>query len=193
MSFTLRVQYPDDTGATIVHNDTPNYTLRRVLRIWRRGEQQFHDISELVVRLRYSLLHFNDNSTNKHQRDALDEVLALYLRKHPLHEQHSRNDMADLVVVLRLSLMKTVWEKMGYLDLSYIDSVIRQTLQNFQNKHKKTIKQEYWAILAEMCWDDINHHARIEPDEEKDPVDIDITDDDIDAWINSELYDGTEA
>ena len=37
-----------------------------------------------------------------------------------------------------------------------------------------------------MCWQEIDRQARIEQ-EETDPVDIDIDDADIDAWINSEL------
>lgn len=94
----------------------------------------------------------------------------------------------NVVIALRLSLMRTLWELRGYLDLPYIDSVIRDVISNFKNKHNQThIKKEHWGILTDMCWAEINHARRNEPDEETDPVDADIDDDDIDAWINSEL------
>ena len=187
MTFIIKVQYPDDTGTTITRQDAPDSNLRRVLRIWRQSERQFKTITEYVGQLRLSILHYNDVSANKAQQDALDEILVRYLRKKALKEQHNRHDMQDMIVVLRLSLMRTLWEARGYLDLTYIDSVIKQVIQDFKNKHQKSIKQEYWGILAQMCWDEINHAARNEPEEETDPVDIDIDDDDIDAWINSEL------
>lgn len=187
MTFVIKVQYPDDTGSSITRQDTPDSNLRRVFRIWRQGEMQFRPISELVMHLRLSLLHFDDISSIKAQQDALDEILARYIRKKAIREQHNQSDMQDLIVVLRLSLMRTLWERRGFLDLPYIDSVIKQVIKDFKNKHQTTIKQEHWGILANMCWDEINHAQRYEPEEEQDPVDIDIEDDDIDAWINSEL------
>ena len=72
------------------------------------------------------------------------------------------------------------------MDLPFIDSVIRTVIRDFKRKHEIQIKQEHWAILADMCWQEIDRQARIEQ-EETDPVDIDIDDADIDAWINSEL------
>lgn len=183
MAFTIkRVDAPDIK----IQTDTPDSNLRRVFRFWHRGEYQLRPISEMVVQLRLSLL-YPDVKTAHARTDVLDEIIARYLRKRILHEQHNRTDMQDMIVVLRLSLMRTLWEKQGYLDLPYIDSVIRTTINNFKNKHNQTqIKQEHWGILAEMCWQEIDHARRYEPETETDPVDIDVTDDDIDAWINSE-------
>lgn len=184
MTFLIKTQDVDDI---VVHKDTPDSNLRRVFRFWRKGEEQLRPISDIVISLQLSILRFNDIHADKTQNDALDEILARYLRKKACREQHSRSDMQDMVVVLRLSLMRTLWELKGYLDLPYIDSVIRQVLQNFKNKHQKDIEHKYWGILADMCWQEIEHAQRYEPDEETDPVDIDVDDDDIDAWINSEL------
>ena len=184
MAFTIKRVDPAENRT---QTDTPDSNLRRVFRFWHRGETQLRPISEIVVQLRLSMLRHNDNCAVHVQKDVLDEILARYLRKQALREQHDRNDMQDMVVVLRLSLMRTLWELRGYLDLPYIDSVIRTTITNFKNKHKQThIKQEYWGILAEMCWQEIDHARRYEPESETDPVDIDVDDDDIDAWINSE-------
>lgn len=184
MTFLIKTQDVDDI---VVHKDTPDSNLRRVFRFWRKGEEQLRPISDIVISLQLSILRFNDINADKAQNDALDEILARYLRKKAYREQHSQSDMQDMVVVLRLSLMRTLWELKGYLDLPYIDSVIRQVLRNFKNKHQKDIEQKYWGILAEMCWQEIEHAQRYEPDEETEPVDIDVDDDDIDAWINSEL------
>lgn len=183
MAFTIkRVDAPD----TKIQTDTPDSNLRRVFRFWRRGEYQLRPIAEMVVQLQLSLLQA-DVKAGHAQHDVLDEIIARYLRKRILREQHNRNDMQDMIVVLRLSLMRTLWEKQGYLDLRYIDSVIRTTITNFKNKHNQTqIKQEHWGILAQMCWDEINHARRYEPETETDPVDADVDDDSIDAWINSE-------
>ena len=182
MAFTIKTIIPD-TPKT--QKDTPDSNLRRVFRFWHRGEYQLRPIDSIVVQLRLSLLHGNELVARK-QTDVLDEILARYIRKRALHEHHAQNEMRDMIVVLRLSLMRTLWEKRGYLDLPYIDSVIRDTIRNFQNKHQTQIKQEYWAILADMCWQNIDKHARVEL-EDTDPVDIDVDDDDIDAWINSDF------
>lgn len=187
MTFIIKTQCADDCNDAIVRKDVPDSNLRHVFRFWQRGETQLRPISEIVMGLQLSILRFNDLSTNKTQTDVLDEILARYLRKKAYRETQHHNDMQDMVVVLRLSLMRTLWELRGYLDLPYIDSVIRQVIKNFKNKHKRAIEQRYWGILAEMCWQEIDHAQRIEPEEETDPVDIDVDDDDIDAWINSEL------
>ena len=184
MTFFIRTQDVDDV---VVHKDTPDSNLRRVFRFWKRGEKQLRPIGDIVVGLQLSILRFNDIRADKTQNDVLDEILARYLRKKAYKEQHDRNDMQDMVVVLRLSLMRTLWELKGYLDLRFIDSVIRDVIRDFKNKHQTQIKQEHWNILADMCWQEIDRQARIEPEEETDPVDIDVDDDDIDAWINSEL------
>ena len=184
MAFTIKcVPAPENKQQT----DTPDSNLRRVFRFWRRGEYQLRPINEMVVQLQLSLLQADVKAGHAHT-DVLDEIIARYLRKQVAREQHNRNDMRDMIVVLRLSLMRTLWEKRGYLDLPYIDSVIRTTINNFKNKHNQThIKQEYWGILAQMCWETIDHARRYEPETETDPVDADVMDDDsIDAWINSE-------
>ena len=90
----------------------------------------------------------------------------------------------DIYVQLRLSLLQTFFEQRGYLDLQYIDSIIRQTIQNFKNKHKQ-IKQEYLAILSNLCKQEIAHAERVEPEDDIEP--IDIGEDDINAWLNSEF------
>lgn len=182
MAFTIKYIMPD--GAK-TQKDTPDSNLRRVFRFWHRGEYQLRPIDSIVVQLRLSLLRANDLLVAHDHKDVLDEILARYLRKRALREQHVQNEMRDMVVVLRLSLMRTLWEKRGYLDLPYIDSVIRMTISNFKNKHQTHIKQEYWGVLARECWAEIDHAARVESDQEREPVDI--GDDDIDAWINSEI------
>lgn len=118
--------------------------------------------------------------------DLMDKILCRYNRFFYGHNDNKAIDAGNVFVALRLSLMKTLFEQKGYLDLPFIDSVIRQVLSNFKSKHQTQIKQEHWAILADMCWQEIDRQARVEQ-EETDPVDIDVDDDDIDAWINSEL------
>ena len=134
------------------------------------------------------VLHPEDNAKTINRHDLSDMVLRRYRRiflENP--EYNQRNETQNMIIVLRLSLMKTFWEAKGYLDLSYIDNVIRQVITSFKNKHQREIEQKHWDILAEMCQQEIDHAARIEPEEETEPVDIDVDDDDISAWINSEL------
>ena len=121
------------------------------------------------------------------QTDLKDKILCRYNRFFCGNKDTRAIDDSNIFVALRLSLMKTLFEKKGYLDLPFIDSVIKQVLGNFKTKHQTPIKQEHWAILIDMCWQEIDRQAHIEPEEETDPVDIDIDDADIDAWINSEL------
>lgn len=129
----------------------------------------------------------DDNGLTVVRADLADSVLCSRVRIGNRNIEIQIRKPDDFVVHLRLSLIRTFWELKGYLDLPYIDSVIRQTIQNFKNKHHREIEQKYWAILADMCKQEIDHAARIEPDEETDPVDIDVDDESIDAWINSEL------
>jgi hypothetical protein len=139
MAFDIKVIHPDDTGASIRHNDLMDVFLQKYTRILQRYERQ------------------------------------------------EKKDLPDIIVSLRLSLMKTLFEKQGFLDLTYIDSIIRQVIENFKNKHQTQIKKEHWGILSDMCNQEIARMSRIEPDEITDPVDIDVDDDDISAWINSEI------
>lgn len=185
MAFSIKRMDADDSAATITRKDTPDISLRRVFRFWVRGEVQTRPIDDIVVKLQLSLLRANDLLSAHEQTDALDEILVRYLRRRGISEQHRRNDMRDMIVVLRLSLMRTLWEARGYLDLPYIDSVIRTTIRDFKNKHQTQIKKEYWGVLARECWVEIDHAARVEADQEREPVDI--GDDDIDAWINSDF------
>lgn len=129
----------------------------------------------------------DDNGLTVVRADLADSVLCSRVRIGNRNIEIQIRKPDDFVVQLRLSLMRTFWELKGYLDLPYIDSIIRQVIQNFKNKHHREIEQKYWAILTDMCKQEIDHAARIEPEEETDPVDIDVDDDDIDAWINSEL------
>jgi hypothetical protein len=177
-----------DAENAVVRSDLKDTIYRRYLRFFReKSETQARPISELVVRLQLSILHHLDNLAVQTHHDLVDEILSRFLRKTFSRENHNRNDMQDMYVVLRLSLMQTFFERKGYLDLPFIDSVIRTVIRDFKNKHQTQIKQEHWAILADMCWQEIDRQARVEPEEETDPVDIDIEDDDIDAWINSEI------
>lgn len=177
-----------DAENAAVRSDLKDTIYRRYLRFFRgKSETQARSIGDLVVRLQLSILHHLDNLSVQTHNDLADEILMRFLRKTFARENHNRNDMQDMYVVLRLSLMQTFFERKGYLDLPFIDSVIKQVISAFKAKHQIQIKKEHWAILADMCWQEIDHQARIEPEEETDPVDIDIGDDDIDAWINSEL------
>lgn len=129
----------------------------------------------------------DDNRLTVIRADLPDSQLCKRIRIGNRNIEIQIHNPDDFVVQLRLSLMRTFWELKGYLDLPYIDSIIRQVIENFKNKHHRAIEQKYWAILADMCKQEIDHAARIEPDEETDPVDIDVDDNNIDAWINSEL------
>ena len=176
-----------DAESAFTRSDKPDTILRRYLRFFRgKTETQMRPIGDLVVRLQLSILHNLDNLATQTHHDLADEVLMRFLRKTFSKENHSRSDMQDMYVVLRLSLMQTFFERKGYLDLPFIDSVIRTVIRDFKRKHEIQIKQEHWAILADMCWQEIDRQARIEQ-EETEPVDIDIDDADIGAWINSEL------
>lgn len=128
-----------------------------------------------------------DTECAPQRTDWKDKILCRYNRFFRGNNDTKAIDNNNIFVALRLSLMKTLFERKGYLDLPFIDNVIRQVIRDFKNKHQTQIKKEHWAILADMCWQEIDRQARIEPEEETDPVDIDICDDDIDAWINSEL------
>lgn len=139
MAFDIKVNHPEDTGASVRHNDLTDVFLRKYSRLLQQYERQ------------------------------------------------ERVDLPDIIVGLRLSLMKTLFEKQGFLDLAYIDSVIGQTIKDFKNKHQTQIKKEHWGILSDMCNQEIARMSRIEPDEITDPVDIDIDDVDFSAWINSEI------
>lgn len=129
----------------------------------------------------------DDNGTSIKRNDIMDVFLRKYNRLVKICEKQQHNDMPDMIVQMRLSLMKTLFEKQGFLDLPYIDNIIKQVINNFKNKHQTQIKQEHWGILIDMCNQEIDHMSRIEPDEITDPVDIDVDDVDIDAWINSEI------
>lgn len=128
-----------------------------------------------------------DTECTPQRTDWKDKILCRYNRFFRGNNDTKAIDNNNIFVALRLSLMKTLFERKGYLDLPFIDNVIRQVIRDFKNKHQTQIKKEHWAILADMCWQEIDRQARVEPEEETDPVDIDICDDDIDAWINSEL------
>lgn len=188
MAFDIKVIDPDDKSQGGKRHDIKDTICGRYLRAFRgKGEMQVRPISELVVRLQLSILRNLDDLSQQSHHDLIDEVLARFLRKTFMRENHNRTDMQDMYIVLRLSLMQTFLERKGYLDLAFIDSVIRTVIRDFKNKHQTQIKQEHWAILADMCWQEIDRQAHIEPEEETDPVDIDICDADIDAWMNSEV------
>ena len=129
-----------------------------------------------------------DDTGESHKRtDLADKILCRYNRFFRGQNDTRAIDATNVHIALRLSLMKTLFERKGFLDLPFIDNVIKQVIQNFKTKHQTAIKQEHWAILTDMCRQEIDNMSRIEPEEETDPVDIDIDDADIDAWINSEL------
>lgn len=125
----------------------------------------------------------DDSSLTVVRLDLPDSVLCKRIRlfNKDIELQIRRPD--DFVVQLRLSLMKTLLEARGILDLPFIDSVIRQVIKNFKTRFQE-IKKEQWALIAHLCWDEIERHERIEKDEIEP---IDITEDDIDEWLNSEF------
>lgn len=125
----------------------------------------------------------DDSSLTVVRLDLPDSVLCKRIRlfNKDIELQVRRPD--DFVVQLRLSLMKTLLEARGILDLPFIDSVIRQVIKNFKTRFQE-IKKEQWALIAHLCWDEIERHERIEKDEIEP---IDITEDDIDEWLNSEF------
>lgn len=125
----------------------------------------------------------DDNSLTVARLDLQNVVLCQRIRLGNRNVEIQVRKPDDFVVQLRLSLMKTLLESRGILDLPFIDSVIRQVIKNFQTRFAD-IKKEQWALIAHLCWDEIENHERIEKDEIE-PVDI--TEDDIDAWLNSEF------
>ena len=129
-----------------------------------------------------------DTERARVQIDAPDSTLGrVFLPPHVdlAVDTQTRTEVQNVVVELRRALIRTIWERRGYLDMPYIDGVIRDTIRDFKNKHHTTIKQEYWGILVRFCTQAIAHASRIESDQEQEPVDI--GNDDIDAWINSDF------
>lgn len=124
-----------------------------------------------------------DNGLTVARLDLSDSILCQRIRLGNRNVEIQVRKPDDFVVRLRLSLMKTLLESRGFLDLSFIDSVIRQVIKNFQTRFAD-IKKEQWALITHLCWDEIERHERIEKDEIE-PVDI--TEDDIDEWLNSEF------
>lgn len=129
-----------------------------------------------------------DAHTPREQKDTPDSTLGrVFLAPHVdlAVDTQTHADTKNVVVELRRALIRTLWERRGYLDMPYIDGVIRDVIRDFKNKHKTSIKKEYWGILVRLCEQAIAHAARIESDQEQEPVDI--GNDDIDAWINSDF------
>lgn len=125
----------------------------------------------------------DDNSLTVARLDLQNIVLCQRIRLGNRNVEIQVRKPDDFVVQLRLSLMKTLLESRGILDLPFIDSVIRQVIKNFQTRFAD-IKKEQWALITHLCWDEIERHERIEKDEIEP---IDITEDDIDTWLNSEF------
>lgn len=133
------------------------------------------------------VLHPDDTRASVKRNDLTDVFLQKYNRFLQQYERQERFDLPDIIVGLRLSLMKTLFEKQGFLNIAFIDSVIRQVINGFRQKHQTQIKKEHWGILVDICNQEIRHMSRIEPEEITDPVDIDVDNVDFSAWINSEI------
>ena len=129
------------------------------------------------------LYHPDDNGLTVVRADLPDSVLCNRVRIGNRNIEIQIRKPDDFLVQLRLSLMKTLLEVRGILDLYSIDSVIRQVIKNFKTRFKE-IKKEQWALIAHLCWEEIERCERIEKDEIEP---IDITEDDIDEWLNSEF------
>ena len=129
------------------------------------------------------IAHPDDNGLTVKRFDLADSVLCKRIRLGDKNIEIQIRQPDDFVVQLRLSLMKTLLEVRGILDLPFIDSVIRQVIKNFKTRFGQ-LKKEQWALIAHLCWDEIERHERIEKDEIEP---IDITEDDIDEWLNSEF------
>lgn len=108
-------------------------------------------------------------------------MLISYQKQQKKLKTQQRDNIQDIIVRLKLSLMKTFFEKKGYLDLGYITSVIKQVINNFKIKNKlKELKPEWINALIKQCEAEVDMMARIETEER---VELDITEDDIDNWF----------
>lgn len=119
-------------------------------------------------------------------RTEPQEYIQRVLQRYKSEYEHQTRTDGDIVVRLRLALMITLCEKKGYLDREYIDTVIRQVVRNFKNKHNiQALGTQYSEHLTRLAKYAVALAARAEPEQEPEPCDID--DDDIDAWLNSDL------
>ena len=112
-------------------------------------------------------------------------MLVSYQKQQKRLKTQQRDNIQDIIVRLKLSLMKTFFEKKGYLDLNYISTVIKQVINNFKLKNKiKELKPEWTNALIKQCEAEVDMMARVETEER---TELDISEDDIDNWFSQGL------
>ena len=114
------------------------------------------------------------------------EYIQHVLQRYKSEYEHQTRTDGDMVVRLRLALLITLFERKGYLDREYIDTVIRQVVRNFKNKHNiNKLDAKYTEHLLRLSKYAVSVASREEPEQEPEPCTV--QDDDIDAWLNSDL------
>lgn len=109
-------------------------------------------------------------------------MLVSYQKQQKKLKTQTRDNIQDIIVRLKLSLMKTFFEKKGYLDLDYISSIIKQVINNFKIKNKQNeLRPEWTNALIKQCEAEVDMMARIETDNDR--TELDITEDEIDNWF----------
>lgn len=113
-------------------------------------------------------------------------MLVSYQKQAKRLKTQQRDNIQEIIIRLKLSLMKTFWERRGYLDLEFISSVIKQVINNFKLKNKQNeLKPEWTNALIKQCEAEVDMMARAET--EYDRPELDISEDDIDAWFDRGL------
>lgn len=129
--------------------------------------------------------HPDDTGLTKVQNEPADYIQRV-LQKYKAEYEHQTRTDGDMVVRLRLALLITLFERKGYLDREYIDTIIRQVVRNFKNKHNiNKLDAKYTEHLLRLSQYAVSVASREEPEQEPEPCTI--QDDDIDAWLNSNL------
>ena len=127
------------------------------------------------------VFHQPDSQQTIKKHDLQSIVLISYQKQQKKLKTQTRDNIQDIIVRLKLSLMKTFFEKKGYLDLNYISSVIKQVINNFKIKNKlKELKPEWTNALIKQCEAEVDMMARVETEER---TELDISEDDIDNWF----------
>ena len=103
------------------------------------------------------------------------------------YEKRLIDNHPNIIVLLRLSLFKTLLEKRGFmLKLDFIDSVIRQVIRDFKNNQNiKIIQDNQIGYLLKKCMLEVEKQsgAEIDPEEYHEHMQVEV--DDFDKWLNS--------